>query len=71
VVVKAKPDTPSDIVEKLRQQVNKLQADLSALRTKYNAHLAADGLHYDGAASVTDSTNTADPLTAEQVEKLV
>lgn len=91
MVVKAVPDTPSDVVEKLRQEFNKLQQDVAALKDKYNAavtlinelkadhnaHLGAASMHYDGAASVTDTTNTtaaADAatasVTAEQVEKL-
>lgn len=36
-----------------------IKVALSAFIAKYNAHLAASGMHYNGTAGVTDTVNTA------------
>jgi len=46
------------LVNDLKSKYNAAVTLINELKTDHNAHLAASSMHYDGAAEVTDSTNT-------------
>ncbi len=47
-----------DLLNDLKAKYNSAVTLINELKADHNAHCAATGLHYDGAASVTDTTNT-------------
>ncbi|HHV62115.1 MAG TPA: hypothetical protein GXX51_05695 [Firmicutes bacterium] len=47
------------VLESIADDLASIKAVLSDFIAKYNAHLGATGLHYNGTAGVTDQANTA------------
>lgn len=47
------------VLASIADDLASIKAALSNVIAKYNAHLGASGLHYNGTAGVTDTTNTA------------
>jgi hypothetical protein len=47
-----------DILYAIYNDIKALKTAVETLNTKYNAHLGAASMHYNGTASVTDTTNT-------------
>jgi len=55
-----------DLVNDLKAKYNALVDLVNEIKADYNAHCAAAGLHYDGTASVTDTTNTVSTADGEK-----
>lgn len=70
-----KLDAIITLVNELKSDYNDAVTLLNEIRTNFKSHVTKTGIHYDGAASVTDSANdltsaAADTATSSDVDTL-
>ena len=71
MVVKAFNDCPADLIAKLVDQFNKLQADVAAIRTALNAHTHTENLAATYTQNATTGAGPSLPaLASDQIQKM-